>query len=187
MRHWLMKTEPDTFSIDDLERVGTEPWTGVRNDQARNHMRSMAVGDRVLFYHSSTEPPGVAGLATVARTAYPDHSAWDPKGDYFDPKSPPEKPQWSMVDVRFERKLARFVPLEELRAVPELAGMLLLQRGSRLSVQPVEPHHFELILRLAERPASAAGTRPAKAAKAAKAAKTAKAAKPAPKRARARR
>jgi predicted RNA-binding protein with PUA-like domain len=126
----------------------------VRNFQARNHMRAMAVGDRVLFYHSSTEPPGVAGLATVAKVAYPDHSAWDAKGDYFDPKSPPEKPQWFMVDVRFERKLPRFVPLDELRAQPGLAGMVLLQRGSRLSVQPVEPAHFELILKLAERPAA---------------------------------
>jgi predicted RNA-binding protein with PUA-like domain len=155
MRHWLMKSEPDVFGIEHLKQKGTAPWDGVRNFVARNHMIEMQVGDRVLFYHSSCQPPGVAGLAEVARTAYPDHTQFDPKSDYFDPKSTPEKPRWKMVDVRFVRALPRLVSLDELRGVPELSGMMLF-KYNRLSVSPVSPEEYAIIVELAERPAAAA-------------------------------
>lgn len=147
MRHWLMKSEPDVFSLADLKKKRSEPWNGVRNYQARNFMREMAVGDRVLFYHSNAKPSGVAGLAEVAKTAYPDPTQFDPKSEYFDAKSPQAEPRWSLVDVRFAATFARFLPLDELREVPALAGMLLFSR-SRLSVQPVEKRHFDLIVKL---------------------------------------
>jgi predicted RNA-binding protein with PUA-like domain len=147
MRHWLMKTEPETFSIADLARKQVAPWDGVRNYQARNFMREMKLGDRVFIYHSNANPSGIAGLAEVARIAYPDHTAWDPKSDHFDAASTPEKPRWSMVDVRYRATFARFLPLDELRAIPELAGMVLFQR-SRLSVQPIADEHARFILAL---------------------------------------
>lgn len=154
MRYWLMKTEPDTFSIDDLERVRIEPWTGVRNYTARNSMRDdMQVGDGVLFYHSSCEPPGVAGLARVARTGVVDATQFEPSSPYFDPGAKREEPRWICVDVAFERRLPRFVSLAELRAAPQLEGMLLFQRGMRLSVQPVGEAHFSAIVAMAERAA----------------------------------
>jgi predicted RNA-binding protein with PUA-like domain len=149
MKHWLMKTEPDAFSIDTLKQKRVAPWDGVRNYQARNFMRDMTVGDRVLFYHSNAKPSGVAGLAVVARTAYPDHTSWDSKSDHFDPGSTPEKPRWDMVDVKYVRTFKRLLSLDELRAIPELSGMLLFAR-SRLSVQPVESQHYEFILRFAD-------------------------------------
>lgn len=145
---WLMKSEPDTFSIDDLERKTSESWDGVRNYQARNHMRAMREGDLALFYHSNATPPGVAGLARICRTAYPDASSWDPKSPYYDEKSTPEAPRWDMVDVEFVEKFSRFVALEALKSTPELEGMIVTQR-SRLSVQPVERLHFEIVLRMA--------------------------------------
>lgn len=148
MANWLMKTEPDVFGIDDLARKRVEHWDGVRNFQARNHMRSMQVGDRVLFYHSSADPPGAAGLARVCRAAYPDFTSWDPKSKYYDAKSTPEKPRWFMVDVEFVEKFARFVPLEELRQTKGLEDMLLLRRGMRLSVQPVTARQFDIVCRL---------------------------------------
>ena len=149
MRHWLMKSEPDAFSIDDLERVGTEPWNGVRNYQARNFMRDgMRPGDGVLFYHSNCREPGVVGIAEVASEAYPDPTQFDPASDYFDPKSKPEQPRWLLVDVHFRRKLARTITLAELREEPKLDGFLLLQRGSRLSVLPVTPAQWKAILAL---------------------------------------
>ena len=149
--HWLMKTEPDTFSIDDLARVKVEPWTGVRNYMARNLMRDrMQVGDEVLFYHSSCEPPGVAGLARVVRTGVVDATQFDPQSKYHDADSPPDAPRWICVDVEYVRHAPRFVPLAELRAHPGLAGMVLLQRGARLSVQPVSAAHYEIIRALAE-------------------------------------
>ena len=152
MRYWLMKSEPDTFSIADLERVGTEPWDGVRNYQARNFMRDeMRSGDRVLFYHSSTEIPGVAGTARIAREAYPDPTSWDPDSKYFDPKSTPEQPRWMMVDVAFESRLPAVVPLADLRQVPELQDMALLRKGQRLSIQPVSEREFNAVLALAAR------------------------------------
>ena len=148
-RHWLMKSEPDTFSIDDLARKKVSGWDGVRNYQARNFMKEMKVGDQVLFYHSSVQPPGVAGVAEVCRTAYPDPSQFDPKSGYYDPKAAPDRPIWYQVDVRFARKLPRLLPLDELRGVPALAEMLLFKR-SRLSVQPVAPEHWKIILERAK-------------------------------------
>lgn len=146
MRHWLMKSEPDVFSIDDLKRVGKTSWTGVRNYQARNFMRDdMRVGDLVLFYHSNAETTGVAGLARVCAAAHPDESAWDIKSEFHDPKASPGHTVWMCVDVAFAGKFARVVTLDEMRQHPGLTGMLVHQRGSRLSVQPVEPEHFRLV------------------------------------------
>lgn len=147
-RHWLMKSEPDVYGIDDLEQEGTTWWDGVRNYQARNHMRDMRVGDRVLFYHSNAKPPGVAGIAEVAREAYPDPTQFDPKDPHHDPKSSKDDPRWSMVDLRFVEKLPELVPLDTLRGDDALDGMLILRRGNRLSVTPVEPAHYRRILKL---------------------------------------
>lgn len=149
-----MKTEPDVFSIDTLKKKKRAPWDGVRNFQARNFMKEMKVGDEILFYHSSTEPPGVAGLAKVCREAYPDHTSWDPKSDYFDPRSTPTTPLWMMVDVEFVAKFDALISLDQLRQTPELEQMRVLQRGSRLSVQPVLKSEFEVVLKLARRPKS---------------------------------
>lgn len=146
---WLMKSEPDECSIDDLEAAPgqTVPWIGVRNYQARNFMlNDMRVGDGVLFYHSSCAIPGVAGLAEVASTPYPDPSQFDPKSPYADPKSPPDKPRWSLVDVRFQRK-TRLLPLKEMRDAPELASMVLLKPGSRLSITPVTTDEWRAVLK----------------------------------------
>ena len=146
---WLMKSEPDECSIDDLEAAPgqTVPWIGVRNYQARNFMlNDMRVGDGVLFYHSSCAIPGVAGLAEVASTPYPDPSQFDPKSPYADPKSPPDKPRWSLVDVRFQRK-TRLLPLKEMRDAPELASMVLLKPGSRLSITPVTADEWRAVLK----------------------------------------
>ena len=148
-RCWLMKSEPDVFSIDDLAKKKVAGWDGVRNYQARNFMKEMRIGDKVLFYHSNAAPPGAAGLAEVVRTAYPDPTQFDPKSDHHDPKAAPDRPIWFQVDVRFARKFARFLSLDELRGVPELADMLLFRR-SRLSVQPVADAQFKRILALAE-------------------------------------
>ncbi|HEY9253917.1 MAG TPA: EVE domain-containing protein [Stenotrophomonas sp.] len=150
-RYWLMKSEPDTFSIDDLQRVGTEPWNGVRNYQARNFMRDgMKVGDGVLFYHSNTQVPGIAGLATVASAAYPDPTQFDPKSDYYDPKATRENPRWSLVDVAFERKLKRTIPLEEIKQHADALGegFALTARGNRLSILPVTAAQWKLLLSL---------------------------------------
>jgi predicted RNA-binding protein with PUA-like domain len=148
MKHWLMKSEPDAFSIDDLKRRKREPWSGVRNYQARNFMRQMQPGDGVLFYHSSTAVPGVVGLAEVASLPYPDPTQFQKKSDYFDPKSTREEPRWSLVDVAFVRKLPRTITLEELKQVDALEGFALLQRGNRLSVLPVTAAQWRTILSL---------------------------------------
>jgi predicted RNA-binding protein with PUA-like domain len=149
VRHWLFKSEPGTFSIHDLERVGVEPWDGIRNFQARNLIRDeLAVGDPVLFYHSSARPPGVVGLAEVASEPRPDPTAFDPASGYFDPASDPDDPRWLLVDVRHVETFPRLLSLDELRRQPELEGMVLLQR-SRLSIQPVTAAQFEHICRLA--------------------------------------
>ncbi|HVT31913.1 MAG TPA: EVE domain-containing protein [Rhodanobacteraceae bacterium] len=148
MRHWLMKTEPDEFSIDDLAKKKVEPWTGVRNYQARNFMREMKPGDGVLFYHSSCEVPGVAGIAEVATDAYPDPTQFDRKSDYYDAASKREEPRWSLVDVKFKRKLKRVIPLAELKDRRELDGFSLLARGNRLSVLPVTKAQWDFILGL---------------------------------------
>lgn len=147
--HWLMKTEPEAFSIDDLERMGVSPWDGVRSYQARNNLQAMKLGERAFFYHSSTEPPGIVGICEVVREAYPDHSAWDPSSKYFDARSTEEKPVWFMPDVRFVEKFPRMITLAELRTIPGLESMTLLQRGVRLSVQPVSDEEWAIITAIA--------------------------------------
>lgn len=159
MRYWLIKSEPESYSIDDLERDGVEHWDGIRNYQARNLMRDeMQVGDRVLFHHSNAKPPGVVGLAEVASGPYPDHTAFDPSEKYYDPDSDPDDPRWFMVDMRFVEKFPRMVGLPELRRHPDLTDMVLLNR-SRLSVQPVTPDQFDIIVALAHHPAPEGETR----------------------------
>ena len=149
MNHWLMKSEPDAFSIDDLKRKKREPWDGVRNYQARNFMRDgMRPGDQVFFYHSNCTVPGIVGIAEVATDAYPDPSQFDPKSKYFDPGSSRDNPRWMLVDVTFVKKLKRTISLDELKADPVLDGMALLRKGNRLSVMPVEAAHWEYILAL---------------------------------------
>lgn len=150
-RHWLMKSEPTDFSIDTLQRVGTEPWTGVRNYQARNFMRSMQVGDGVLFYHSNTEVPGIYGLAEVASTAYPDPTQFQKKSKYHDDKATVEEPRWFLVDVRFVRKLEVPIALETIRMHGEALGedFALIRKGSRLSVLPVTAAQWKILLSLA--------------------------------------
>jgi len=153
MAYWLMKSEPDTFSLDDLRDRpnSTEHWDGVRNYQARNMMRDqMKLGDKVFFYHSSCPQPGIAGIAEVVREAYPDSSAQNPASRYFDPKASPENPRWFMVDVRFERKFERLLPLAALKAEPALGEMLLVQKGSRLSIMPVTPEEWRQIMTMAQ-------------------------------------
>ncbi len=149
-KYWLMKSEPDEFSIDALSKVGVEPWSGVRNYQARNYMmKDMKVGDGILFYHSNCAVPGVAGLAEVASTPYPDPTQFQRKSDYFDAASKPEAPRWWLVDVGFQRKFKRVVALDELRAQAEALGdFALLRRGNRLSVLPVTAAQYKHILTL---------------------------------------
>ena len=152
MRYWLLKSEPDVFSLEDLKNSPnqTEPWDGIRNYQARNLMRDeMKVGDQAFFYHSRQAEPAIVGTVKVVREAYPDHTSWDPSSKYFDEKSSPENPRWLMVDVQFESEFSRPVTLKELRSVPELNEMFLLRKGMRLSVQPVTEAEFLLILSIA--------------------------------------
>ena len=149
MRYWLMKSEPDEVSIDDALQQKVVAWVGVRNYQARNFMRdAMQVGDGVLFYHSSCAEPGIAGLAEVASTAYPDPTQFDANSKYFDPKSKQEEPRWMLVDVRATKK-TRLINLAELRDTPELADMQILKRGNRLSITPISPDEWQTILSLA--------------------------------------
>lgn len=145
-QYWLMKSEPNVFGIDDLERDGSTCWDGVRNYQARNFMRDeMRLGDLVLFYHSNAKPPGVAGIARVCRAAYLDHTQFDRKSTYFDPKATESEPRWMMVDIEFVEKFPRIVPLDTLKSEPQLDGMLVIKRGQRLSIQPVERKHFDRV------------------------------------------
>lgn len=153
MQYWLMKSEPDAFSLDDLagRPNQTEPWDGVRNYQARNMMRDqMHIGDQILFYHSNCAVPGVVGIAEVASEAYPDPTAFDPRAKYFDPKSDPAQPRWYLVDVRYLRHLGRIIPLAELKHYAEgpLAGLPLVRKGNRLSIMPVTPPQWDFILAL---------------------------------------
>ena len=155
MRYWLLKSEPDEFSIDDLAAAKgrTTPWFGVRNYQARNFMRDqMRVGDRGFFYHSSCPEPGIAGIVEVSAPAYPDATQFDRKSPYYDPRATREAPRWMNVDVTLVEK-GRFVPLTELRAHPELSRMRVLQRGNRLSITPVDPSEWAFVANLMRRKA----------------------------------
>ena len=147
-QYWLMKSEPDVYSIDDLERDGSTCWEGVRNYKARNNMQAMSTGDEVLFYHSNAKPPGVVGIARVCREAYPDHYQFDRKSKYFDPKSSEEKPRWHMVDVEFVAKAKEPVGLPEIKEDARLADMELVRYG-RLSVQSVKKAEFDHVKRMA--------------------------------------
>ncbi|NJN71180.1 MAG: EVE domain-containing protein [Nitrospira sp.] len=149
---WLMKSEPSTFSIDDLRRSPnqTTSWDGVRNYQARNFMRAMTVGDHVLFYHSNADPPAVVGIAKVVKTAYPDSTQFDKRDKHYDPASIPSQPRWDMVDIKYMKAFRRPLTLDELRMDTKLKGMVLLQKGSRLSVQPVTPLEWKHIIALAK-------------------------------------
>lgn len=144
-----MKSEPDCYSIDDLERDGTEPWDGIRNYQARNFMRDdMRVGDQVLFYHSNTNPPHIAGIAQIASAPYPDPTQFDKKSQYYDPKSTPENPRWMLVGVQFVAKAKNILSLHAIKNDPDFNTMLLVQKGQRLSIQPVEKKHFDAIRKM---------------------------------------
>lgn len=149
-RFWLLKSEPSTFSIDDLRQMPnrTTCWDGVRNYQARNFLRTMAVGDHVLFYHSNADPPAVVGIAKVVKTAYPDPTQFDKKNKHYDPASKSSQPRWDMVDIAYVRRFQRPLTLDELRKEAKLKGMMLLQKGSRLSVQPVSSLEWQHIMNL---------------------------------------
>ncbi|MCZ6698654.1 MAG: EVE domain-containing protein [Planctomycetota bacterium] len=151
-RFWLIKSEPGSYSIADLERDGRTSWDGVRNYQARNFMRDeMAGGDLLLFYHSSTEPTGVAGIGRVFGPAYPDYTAWDANDKHYDPRASKENPVWVMVDVEFVEEFPAVVRLAEMKAAGELDGMLVLKRGQRLSIQPVDEAHFKAVRKMGKR------------------------------------
>ena len=150
-RYWLVKSEPNSFSIQDLARAPkqTTCWDGVRNYQARNFMREMAVGDHVLFYHSNADPPSVVGIAEVVKAAHPDDTQFDRKGRHFDPGSKPDAPRWDMVDIKYRETFATSLSLDRLRQESKLKEMVLLRKGSRLSVQPVTESEWAIIMRLA--------------------------------------
>ena len=149
-RYWLMKSEPTSFSFEDLvkSKNSTNHWDGVRNYQARNYMREMRMGDKVLFYHSNCDSPGVVGLAEIVREARPDHTQFDPGNIHYDPKATRERPIWEMVDLRAIKPLRKPVSLDVLRKTRSLEKMVLLRRGSRLSVQPVSPNEWKIIVKM---------------------------------------
>lgn len=147
MQYWLMKSEPNAFSIDDLKTNGTDHWDGVRNYQVRNMMRDqMQVGDLAFFYHSNCQPPGISGVMEIVKAGYPDFTAWDENSDHFDPKSTPDNPRWYMVDVKFKRKFTDLVSLSDLKEHPELIDLPILRKGNRLSIVPVTPVQWDVIL-----------------------------------------
>jgi predicted RNA-binding protein with PUA-like domain len=150
MRYWLFKSEPHAYSFDQLQRDGTTPWSGVRNFQARNNMLEMRVGDMGFFYHSSIPEPAAVGIVRVVKEAYPDFTAWEKGGEYYDPRSTQKKPVWQMVDVEFVQALENPVTLARMRAEARLLGMELLKKGQRLSVQPVTPHEWNIVLELSK-------------------------------------
>lgn len=150
MRYWLFKSEPDAYGWEHLRRDTVTPWSGVRSFQARNNMLEMKLGDRGFFYHSSIPEPAAVGIVEVVKEAYPDFTAFDKNSEYYDLKSKPDKPLWHMVDVRLVEPLRRIVTLAEMRADPRLMGMALLKRGQRLSVQPVMPHEWDIVLELSK-------------------------------------
>jgi predicted RNA-binding protein with PUA-like domain len=151
MNYWLMKSEPDAFSIDSLQKSSnqTAHWDGVRNYQARNMMRDeMKVGDQVFFYHSNCALPGIVGIMEITKEAYPDYLAFDVNDPHYDPNSDPDNPRWVMVDVKFVRHLIRTISLHELKPYPEMTGLPLVQRGNRLSIMPVSKEQWDFILSL---------------------------------------
>jgi predicted RNA-binding protein with PUA-like domain len=150
MRYWLFKSEPHAYSFEQLQKDGTTPWSGVRNYQARNNMMEMKLGDLGLFYHSSIAEPAAVGIVKVVKEAFPDFTAWEKGGEYYDPRSTPEKPMWQMVEVAFVEALEHPVTLARMRSDPRLVGMELLKKGQRLSVQPVMPHEWKIILELSK-------------------------------------
>jgi predicted RNA-binding protein with PUA-like domain len=154
MRHWLFKSEPESYSIDDLERDGRTEWSGVRNFQARNNMQEMRVGDLGFFYHSNAKPPGIVGICKVVAEAHPDSTQFEKSSEYYDPSSGRANPKWWCVDVGFVERLPRMISLDELRTIPELEYMPLLRRGQRLSVQPVNGDEWGRILALVKQPGS---------------------------------
>lgn len=150
-KHWLMKSEPDVYSIQHLKKDGTTLWTGVRNYQARNFMmKDMQVGDVVVFYHSNAEPPGIAGLGRISKAAVPDPSQFDKKSEYFDPKATKEKPNWYCVEVQFQSVFKNYISLDQLRSEKSLASLLVLKKGQRLSIQPVTDQEFKIIQQLGD-------------------------------------
>jgi len=150
VKYWLIKSEPDVFGIEDLEKVGREPWDGIRNYQARNFMRDgMDLGDLAIFYHSNAKPPGAVGIARVVSDIYPDPTQFDSKSKYHDPKSNPDDPRWLLRDFEFVLKFPEMVSLEELKAESALEGMMVTQRGTRLSITPVEARHFKKVCKMA--------------------------------------
>ena len=151
MAYWLLKSEPSVFSIDDLQKRRTSLWDGVRNYQARNFMRDMKAGDQALFYHSSCPEPGIVGVMSIAKPAYPDPTQFNPESPYYDPKSPQDKPRWDGIDVSFSEKFSSVLSLTELKAVESLSRLALVQKGSRLSVMPVNATEWKTILKLAKR------------------------------------
>ena len=154
MQYWLMKSEPECFSIDDLYNAPnkTNHWDGVRNYQARNFMlKNMQIGDRIFFYHSNCKVPAIVGVAKVSSRPYPDHTAWDPNSEHYDPKSPKDNPRWFMVDITFEQKFKHEISLQQLKLFPELQDMLLLRKGNRLSITPVSPKAWQFIIDLANK------------------------------------
>ena len=147
MAKWLMKSEPDVYSIDDLERDGREMWDSIRNYQARNMMRDdMRIGDEVFFYHSNCKEPAIVGISKVCSEPYPDPTQFDKQSKYFDPKSTKDEPRWILVDVEFVKKFKRPITLTEIKAQPKLDGMILTRRGNRLSIMPIEENHWKHIL-----------------------------------------
>ena len=150
-KYWLMKSEPDTYSIENLKKDGATWWEGVRNYQARNYMSvEMAVGDEVLFYHSSCEPPGVAGLALISKSAEPDASQFNKKSDFFDPKATIQKPNWFCTQIKYNSKFKNYVTLEQIRKDQNLQDMIVIKKGSRLSIQPVSEKDFKYVLSLGQ-------------------------------------
>ncbi|MFZ5979701.1 MAG: EVE domain-containing protein [Candidatus Zixiibacteriota bacterium] len=150
-KYWLFKSEPETFSIDHLKSCpdGVSGWEGVRNYQARNMLRDeIKIGDEVLFYHSNARPSGIAGICRVVKNGYPDKTAFDPNSEYYDPKASPDNPRWYRVDVQFVSKLAEVIPLAVLKETPGLEKMMVTQKGSRLSIQPVKPDEWKIIKKL---------------------------------------
>lgn len=152
MKHWLMKSEPDVYSISTLKTDKKTWWTGVRNYQARNFMwKEMQIGDQVLFYHSNAEPPGIAGLAEISQLAKPDPTQFDKKSEYFESRASVEKPMWYCTEVQFKQQFKNFISLDELRQNPKLQDLLVIKKGQRLSIQPVTEKDFQLILKLGQK------------------------------------